>query len=146
MSIYADGMTYREVPISEAQREMIGDRVVIQLPTPILSAEVQRFSPTAALLILHAQHCRAAVIGALEGLRDYEVHQRVLAELCIYYDLQERLVRLLESAMDELLFDVISLPTEHLDAQLASRVALASDMARSVRAKRAALEFLEDTQ
>ena len=79
-------MTYREVPIGEAQREMIGDRIVIQLPTPIRSAEVQRFSPTAALLILHAQHCRAAVIGAFEGLRDYEVHQRVLAELCIYYD------------------------------------------------------------
>lgn len=136
-------MTYREVPIGEAQREMIDDRVVILLPTPILSAEVRRFSPTAALLILHAQHCRAAVIRALEGLRDYEVHQRVLAELCIYYDLQERLVRLLESAMDELLFDVISLPTEHLDAQLASRVALASDMARSVCAKRAALECLE---
>ncbi|WP_368354894.1 MULTISPECIES: hypothetical protein [Comamonadaceae] len=45
----------------------------------------------------------------------------MLAELCIYYDLQERLVRLLESAMDESLFDVISLPTEHLGAQLASR-------------------------
>lgn len=54
----------------------------------------------------------------------------MLAELRIYYDLQERLVRLLESAMDELLFDVICLPTEHLDAQLASRVALASDMVR----------------
>ncbi len=30
-------MTYREVPIGEAQREMIDDRVVILLPTPMMS-------------------------------------------------------------------------------------------------------------
>lgn len=135
---------YTERHISAEQIELIGDRVSIKLPTPLLnSIDVQRFSITAALLMLHTQQCRSAVKGALDGLRDYQVNQRCLAELFIYYELLERLVMLLQTCTDDLLFYVISLPTEGVP-ELADRIVRAKDLALSVRAKRAALEILDD--
>ena len=83
---------YTERHLSAEQIELIDDRVSIQLPTPLLNlVEVPRFSITAALLMLHVQQCRAAVVGALDGLRDYQVNQRVLVELLICYDMPSAL-------------------------------------------------------
>lgn len=142
-SLYDDYM-YQERHLSDEQKELIGDRVSIQLPTPLLlSVEVERFSITAALLMLHHQQCRSAVKGAIDGLRDYQVNQRVLAELLIFHEMSERLVALLETGTDDLLFYLIGMPTDGVP-QFAERIENARNIARSVRAKRAAMEFLED--
>jgi hypothetical protein len=134
----------REIHLSAEQRELISDRATIQLPTPLLnSVEVPRFSISAALLMLHHQRCRSAVVGALDGLRDYQVNQRCLAELLIYYDMLPRLVALLELCIDDLLFYVIQMPIDGVP-ELADRIVRARDLALSVRAKRAAQEILED--
>lgn len=78
----------REIHLSAEQIALLDDRVSIQLPTPLLtSVEVPRFSITAALLMLHHQQCHSAVKAALDGLRDYQINQRCLAELLIYYDM-----------------------------------------------------------
>ena len=140
---YYDGM-YTERHLSAEQIELIDDRVSIQLPTPLLNlVEVPRFSITAALLMLHVQQCRAAVVSALDGLRDYQVNQRVLVELLICYDMHQRLIALLELCTDDLLFYVIQMPIDG-EPELADRIVRSKDLALSVRAKRTAREIIED--
>lgn len=130
--------------MSQPAHVLFADDLVVQMPTALLnSIEVPRYSVEAALLTLHHQGCHSAVVGALEGLRDYRLGPRCLAEFFIFHQMPRRLVELLETESDELLFYVIGL-CHYRVPHLSGRIFEAQDLARSVRARRAAVEILED--